>query len=169
MQNKDGGWGAFDKGCDLEILTLIPFADHNAMIDPSWEDITGRSLEAFAVMGLPRDHPALRSAVGYLRSRQDPDGTWYGRWGCNYIYGTYLALSGLAAVGEDLSQERYQRSVRWLVSHQNDDGGWGELPASYDDPQLKGQGPSTPSQTAWALLGLMAAGSSGDGALGRGV
>jgi squalene-hopene/tetraprenyl-beta-curcumene cyclase len=169
MQNEDGGWGAFDKGCDLEVLTFIPFADHNAMIDPSWEDITGRSLEAFAVLGLKRDRPVVRRAVAYLRSRQDEDGTWYGRWGCNYIYGTYLALSGLQAVGEDLRQERYRRSVSWLEGHQNDDGGWGELPASYDDPRLKGQGPSTPSQTAWALLGLMAAGR-GDGlAVRRGV
>ncbi len=158
MQNRDGGWGAFDKECNLEVLTFIPFADHNAMIDPSCEDITGRTLETLASLGFGRDHPALGRAVRFLKARQQPDGTWYGRWGCNYIYGTYLALTGLAAVGEDLSAERYQRAARWLAQRQNPDGGWGELPDSYDDPGVKGQGPSTPSQTAWALMGLLACG-----------
>ena len=97
MQNRDGGWGAFDKDCDNEVLTYIPFADHNAMIDPSCEDITGRVLEAFHAIGVPADHPAVRRAAAFVESKQYPDGTWYGRWGCNYIYGSFLALRGLAA------------------------------------------------------------------------
>jgi squalene-hopene/tetraprenyl-beta-curcumene cyclase len=156
MQNADGGWGAFDKGCDTDVLTFIPFADHNAMIDPSCEDITGRGLEALHHLGVPPESAALQRAVAFLRAKQAPDGTWYGRWGCNYLYGTWLALRGLAQVGEDLTQERYQRAATWLYSCQNEDGGWGELPASYDDPANKGVGPSTASQTSWALLALFA-------------
>lgn len=158
MQNADGGWGAFDKGCDNEVFTFIPFADHNAMIDPSCEDITGRSLEALRQMGLPEAHPALRSGVAFLKAKQASDGTWYGRWGCNYIYGTWLALRGLEQAGEDLAQETYQRSAAWVYRHQNEDGGWGELPRSYDDPSAKGIGPSTAAQTAWALMALFALG-----------
>ncbi len=156
MQNGDGGWPAFDRDCDNEVLTFIPFADHNAMIDPSCEDITGRTLEALERLGVGRDVKAVRRAAAYLNRRQDADGTWYGRWGCNFLYGTWLALRGLAAAGEDLSQERHQRAGSWLRRHQNEDGGWGELPRSYDEPGRKGIGPSTPSQTAWALLGLFA-------------
>ena len=158
MQNSDGGWPSFDRDCDNEVLTFIPFADHNAMIDPSCEDITGRTLEAFDRAGRGGGGKAVRRAVAYLNRKQDADGTWYGRWGCNYIYGTWLALRGLAHAGEDLSRERYQRAGSWLRRHQNEDGGWGELPHSYDDPGHKGRGPSTPSQTAWALLGLFALG-----------
>ncbi len=158
MQNRDGGWGSFDRGCEREVLTYIPFADHNAMIDPSTTDITSRVLEALARWGHDPSAPAVRRAVAFVREEQEEDGSWYGRWGCNYIYGTYLALSGLAAVGEDTSAEWAQRAAGWLRSHQNLDGGWGELPASYDDPALKGRGPSTASQTAWALLGLFATG-----------
>ena len=158
MQNGDGGWPAFDRDCDNEVLTFIPFADHNAMIDPSCEDITGRTLEAFDRIGIDRTGSSVRRAVAYLGRRQDADGTWYGRWGCNYIYGTWLALRGLEAAGEDLSAERYQRAGSWLRRHQNEDGGWGELPLSYDEPGRKGIGPSTPSQTAWALMALFALG-----------
>ncbi len=158
MQNGDGGWPAFDRDCDNEILTFIPFADHNAMIDPSCDDITGRTLEALGHLGFERSHRAVRRAAAYLKDRQDADGTWYGRWGCNYLYGTWLALTGLQAAGEDLSQERYQRAGSWLRRHQNEDGGWGELPHSYDEPGRKGVGPSTPSQTGWALLALFALG-----------
>jgi squalene-hopene/tetraprenyl-beta-curcumene cyclase len=167
MQNADGGWGAFDKGCDNEVFTYIPFADHNAMIDPSCEDITGRSLEAFRHMGLPREHSALRRGVAFLKSRQGPDGTWYGRWGCNYIYGTWLALRGLELAGEDLSA--YRCSAAWFYRHQNEDGGWGELPRSYDDPREKGIGPSTASQTAWALMGLFALGDVDTAGVKRGL
>ncbi|MEP6994444.1 MAG: squalene--hopene cyclase [Acidobacteriota bacterium] len=158
MQNRDGGWGAFDKDCDNEILTFIPFADHNAMIDPSCEDITGRILEALHGLGIPAGDPAVRRAASYLENQQHADGTWYGRWGCNYIYGSWLALRGLLHAGEDLRQKRFQRAAEWLRAHQNADGGWGELPASYEDPAQKGRGPSTPSQTAWALMALFATG-----------
>lgn len=169
MQNPDGGWAAFDRECGRELLTLVPFADHNAMIDPSWEDITGRVLETLRLEGFPPSDPVVRRAVGFLEERQCEDGTWYGRWGCNYIYGTWLVLWGLRCAGEDLRQERYRRSVRWLWEHQNPDGGWGESLASYDDPGLKGQGPSTAAQTSWALQGLFAAGDLGSEAVRQGV
>ncbi len=158
MQNRDGGFGAFDRGCDLEVLTYIPFADHNAMIDPSCEDITGRALETFHELGLPDGHPSVTSAVQFLLARQEADGTWYGRWGVNYIYGTWLVLRGLFLAGEDLRQPRYQRAAAWLRARQNPDGGWGELPHSYDDRATKGRGPSTAAQTAWAIMALEALG-----------
>jgi squalene-hopene/tetraprenyl-beta-curcumene cyclase len=169
MQNRDGGWGAFDKDCDNEVLTFIPFADHNAMIDPSCEDITGRALEALHNLGDRPDHPAVRNAVEFLKAKQHPDGTWYGRWGCNYIYGTWLALRGLLHAGEDLSQRRYQAAGDWLRARQNADGGWGELQHSYEDPSSKGIGPSTPSQTAWALMALFALGDAAGPSPTRGV
>ncbi len=169
MQNQDGGWGSFDKGCDNEVLTLIPFADHNAMIDPSCEDITGRTLDALRRLGFERGHAAVERAAAFLKSRQDRDGTWYGRWGCNYIYGTWLALRGLRSAAEDMSQERYQRAAQWLSRHQNADGGWGELPRSYEEPERKGVGPSTPSQTAWALLALFATGDTRSATVCRGI
>ena len=158
MQNKDGGWASFDRDCNRDFLTRIPFADHNAMTDPSTSDITGRGLETLASAGYLRQHLAARNAVKFLYRQQEEDGTWYGRWGCNYIYGSWLALRGLECSGEDMKQERAQAAVRWFRKVQNRDGGWGESPQSYNDPALKGQGPSTAAQTAWALLGLMAAG-----------
>ncbi|RMH21996.1 MAG: squalene--hopene cyclase [Gemmatimonadetes bacterium] len=169
MQNRDGGWAAFDRGCDLEVLTLVPFADHNAMIDPSCEDITGRVLTMLSYEGWDVGDPVVQRAVRYLHATQQPDGSWFGRWGCNYIYGTWLALSGLSAIGVDMAAERYRRAADWLASCQNDDGGWGESLASYDDPALKGIGPSTATQTAWALLGLVAAGRGESEAVRRGV
>jgi squalene-hopene/tetraprenyl-beta-curcumene cyclase len=169
MQNKDGGWASFDKGCNLEILVKVPFADHNAMIDPSTADITSRALEAISKMGVNRNDINVRRAIRFIRKVQDPDGTWFGRWGCNYIYGTWLVLRGLQCIGEDMKQPWIQKGAQWLLSVQNRDGGWGESFASYDDPYLKGQGPSTPSQTAWALMGLMAAGSWQSDAIERGV
>ncbi|HKF44939.1 MAG TPA: squalene--hopene cyclase [Thermoanaerobaculia bacterium] len=172
MQNSNGGWPAFDRGCENEVLTFIPFADHNAMIDPSCDDITGRTLEAFDRLGVGRDDscaPSARRAAEWLASRQESDGTWYGRWGCNYLYGTFLALRGLASAGYDLSEERFQRAGSWLRRHQNEDGGWGELPRSYDEPGRKGVGPSTPSQTAWALLGLFCLGDGSSPSVRRGL
>ncbi len=169
MQNRDGGWGAFDKECNNEVFTFIPFADHNAMIDPSCEDITGRTLEALVGLGFDPRHPALQAAVRYLHDTQDFSGTWYGRWGCNYIYGTFLVARGLAAVDPAAHAHRFERMVRWMNEHQNPDGGWGELPASYDDPSQKGIGPSTPSQTAWGLLSLLAAGAGDSEEARRGV
>jgi squalene-hopene/tetraprenyl-beta-curcumene cyclase len=168
MQNKDGGWASFDKDCDEQFLTQIPFADHNAMIDPSTADITGRGLETLACLGFKTDHPTVQRAMAYLAKEQERDGTWFGRWGVNYIYGTWLGLTGLNAIGEDMWESKYQAAGAWLRSIQNADGGWGESPNTYDDPSLKGQGASTPSQTAWALMGLMATGDDSSG-LHRGV
>ena len=168
MQNKDGGWASFDKDCDEQFLTQIPFADHNAMIDPSTSDITGRGLETLAVLGFGRDHSVVQRALAFIAKEQERDGTWFGRWGCNYIYGTWLALHGLKQIGEDMWEAQYQAAGCWLRSIQNADGGWGESPRSYDDPDCKGQGVSTPSQSAWALMGLMATGDDSDG-LHRGI
>jgi squalene-hopene/tetraprenyl-beta-curcumene cyclase len=169
MQNRDGGWGAFDKDCDKEILTHVPFADHNAMIDPSTSDLTARALEAMSCLGYDRSFPAARRAVDFLRREQERDGSWFGRWGCNYLYGTWLALWGLRAIGMEMDSDWVQRGAGWLRSCQNEDGGWGELPQSYDDQSYKGRGPSTASQTAWALLGLMAAGHTGSESVSRGL
>jgi squalene-hopene/tetraprenyl-beta-curcumene cyclase len=168
MQNKDGGWASFDRDCDEQFLTQIPFADHNAMIDPSTIDITARGLETLSSLGFRRDDTVVLRALAFLAKEQERDGSWFGRWGCNYIYGTWLALHGLRCIGEDMMEPRYQAAACWLRAIQNEDGGWGELPASYEDPGLKGHGPSTPSQTAWALMGLMAAEDRTDG-LKRGV
>ncbi len=156
MQNRDGGWAAFDKDCDREYLTHVPFADHNAMLDPSCEDITGRVLEALHGLGFANDDSAVRRAVGYMYAKQEEDGSWFGRWGVNYIYGTWLALQGLRAVGEDPQDPRMQKAADWLRRFQNEDGGWGESLLSYDDPSARGVGESTAAQTAWALLGLFA-------------
>lgn len=170
MQNVDGGWAAFDRGCGhREILTHIPFADHNALLDPSCADITGRVLELLAREGFDRTDEEVRRAVAFLRREQGDDGTWYGRWGCNYIYGTCFALRGLSSVGENMARDRYRRAVRWLEAVQNEDGGWGETLGSYEDPSRKGEGPSTAAQTAWALLALEAAGEARTDAVERGL
>jgi squalene-hopene/tetraprenyl-beta-curcumene cyclase len=170
MQNDDGGWAAFDRGNDKEWLTFVPFADHNAMIDPSTADITARVLECLGHFpGYDREHPVVRRAVKFLRASQHNDGSWYGRWGVNYLYGTWQVLRGLSAIGEDMNHPTVRRAVRWLLARQNADGGWGESIASYDEPSQKGRGRSTPSQTAWALMGLLAAGASDEQALHRGV
>ena len=174
MQNDDGGWASFDRGNDKHWLTAVPFADHNAMIDPSTADITARVLESLSHFPdyLPHSgvaHPAVTRALGFLRRDQTTEGCWYGRWGVNYLYGTWQVLRGLAAIGEDLQAPYVRRGVRWLLGRQNDDGGWGESIASYDHPGQKGIGPSTPSQTAWALMGLIAAGETASPAVKRGV
>jgi squalene-hopene/tetraprenyl-beta-curcumene cyclase len=157
MQSKDGGWAAFDADNNWQFLSQVPFADHNAMLDPSCADITGRVLEAFGAHGVERNHPAVRRGVDYLVRTQEPDGSWYGRWGVAYIYGTCFALRGLRAAGEDDREAHILRAGEWLRSIQNADGGWGESCASYDNgvftPTV-----STPSQTAWAVLGLLAGG-----------
>jgi len=157
MQSRDGGWAAFDVDNDAQLLNHVPFADHNAMLDVTCADITGRALDALAKR-LGTDHPAIRAGAAYLKQRQEEDGSWFGRWGVNYIYGTCFALRGLASAGEDAREAYIIRAGEWLRSIQNADGGWGETCASYDDPSRKGQGESTASQTAWALMGLFAAG-----------
>jgi squalene-hopene/tetraprenyl-beta-curcumene cyclase len=169
MQGSDGGWGSFDADNDRLIFNNIPFADHGALLDPSTEDLTGRGLELLGTLGYGPDHPVARRALAFIRRTQATEGPWYGRWGVNYIYGTWSVLRGLGAIGEDCSQEYVQRAIRWLESRQNRDGGWGETLASYDDPERAGRGESIPSQTAWALLGLFAAGRATGPAIERGI
>lgn len=169
MQCENGGWASFDRDCDRELLTAIPFADHNAMIDPPTVDITARVIEALIRTGASPTSPTVRRGIAFLLAEQEPDGSWFGRWGCNYLYGTWLALSALQCVGEDMRAPWARMAREWLLSCQNADGGWGELPSSYSDPRAKGQGPSTASQTAWALLGLIAAGATDSTAARHGV
>ena len=156
FQNRDGGWAAFDKDVQNPLLENVPFADHNAILDPSCCDVTARVLEILGDIGFRPGHPAIDRATIFLREKQEPDGAWYGRWGVNYIYGTSQVLRGLRAVGLDMNEPWIQRGRDWLEACQNEDGGWGETVASYDDPSLRGKGVSTPSQSAWALLGLCA-------------
>ena len=157
MQSRDGGWAAFDADNNWQFLSHVPFADHNAMLDPTCPDITGRVLESLAAHGLPNSHPAVRRGVEYLVRSQQADGSWYGRWGVAYIYGTCFALRGLAASGESDREAHVLRAGEWLRSIQNADGGWGESCASYDNNGFT-PARSTPSQTAWALMGLIAGG-----------
>jgi len=166
MQNDDGGWAAFDRNNDRAILTRIPFADHNAMIDPSTADVTARVLECLAQFGYGVEHPVVARGLEFLRRDQTPSGAWYGRWGVNYIYGTSGVLRTLGAL-KATNDPMVAPAVTWLRSVQNPDGGFGETCASYADPAKKGQGPSTASQTAWGLIGLLAAGPSNDRAIAR--
>jgi squalene-hopene/tetraprenyl-beta-curcumene cyclase len=169
MQGSDGGWGAYDKDNNRVVFNYIPFADHHALLDPSTSDLTGRCLEMLAALGYDRTHPAVAPALRFLKREQEADGSWYGRWGVNYIYGTWSVLAGLRAIEEDLSQPYIRRAVTWLESKQNPDGGWGESCLSYGDPAWSGKGDSTPSQTAWAIMGLMSAGMSDAFSVARGV
>ena len=169
MQSKDGGWGAFDVDNNNRLFTHVPFADHNAMLDPTCPDLTGRVLDALCAVGPGPAHPAVRRGVEFLKSTQEDDGSWFGRWGVNYIYGTCLALRGLAAAGEDPREAYIIRAGEWLRSIQNADGGWGESCAGYDDPRRKTEGESTASQTAWAVLGLLASGDRRSGSVEAGV
>jgi squalene-hopene/tetraprenyl-beta-curcumene cyclase len=157
MQNDDGGWAAFDRTTDRPILEKIPFADHNAMQDPSCPDITGRVLECLGHHGFTTADENVRRGIAFIRKHQDPDGSWWGRWGVNYVYGTWQILTGLKAVGQDMSQPFAQRAANWLKSVQKADGSFGETADSYEDKTLKGTGESTASQTAWGAMGLMAA------------
>ena len=157
FQCRDGGWAAFDKDVMQGWLEDVPFADHNAILDPTCSDLTGRVLELLGYIGFDRESLLVRRALKFVRVTQEDDGSWYGRWGVNYIYGTWQVLRGLRSIGEDMRQQWIVRARDWLESCQNEDGGWGETCASYEDPTLKGKGPSTASQTAWALMGLIAA------------
>jgi squalene-hopene/tetraprenyl-beta-curcumene cyclase len=157
MQGKDGGWAAFDVDNDWQVLSQVPFADHNAMLDPSCPDITGRVLEALIASGLRPNHPAVRRGVEYLLRVQEADGSWYGRWGVNYLYGTFLALRGLRAAGVGENEPCVQQAIEFVRAYQNRDGGWGESCSSYDEGRYM-PNPSTPSQTAWAILALLAGG-----------
>lgn len=169
MQGSDGGWGAYDKDNNRVVFNYIPFADHRALLDPSTSDLTGRCLEMLGMLGYDRTHPAVAPAMAFLKKEQEQDGSWYGRWGINYVYGTWSVLAGLRAMGEDLSSPYIRRAVSWLESKQNPDGGWGESCLSYADAAYSGKGESTPSQTAWALMGLMSAGMADSFSVARGV
>lgn len=156
MQSSDGGFAAFDADCQKKWLNHIPLADVEAVIDPSCPDLTGRVLEMMAAVGYGIDHPGARRAIAWLKKNQSSDGAWWGRWGINYIYGTWSALMGLRAIGVNLNEPWVKRALAWLKSKQNEDGGWGESPLSDKDPAWRGRGTSTASQTAWAIMGLLA-------------
>jgi squalene-hopene/tetraprenyl-beta-curcumene cyclase len=170
MQSRNGGWGAFDKDNDRQFVSKIPFADFGATLDPPTEDVTAHVLEWLLLDGAdPYSDSTVRRGLDYLYRTQEPDGSWWGRWGVNYIYGLGAAVPALVAAGEDPAGARIRRAVAWLEGHQNPDGGWGESCHSYDDPATRGVGPSTASQTAWALLALLAAGELHSTATERGV
>ena len=165
MQSKNGGWGAFDKDNTRRLTNEIPFCDFGEVIDPPSEDVTAHVIEALAALG-DRDSDAMRRGLRYLRREQRPDGSWFGRWGVNYVYGTGGVLPAFRSARRDMSKGRLRRAAAWLRDRQNADGGWGETCASYDDPALAGRGQSTASQTAWGLIGLLAADAPNEGIAG---
>jgi len=169
MQCKNGGWASFDRDNTKMVFQHVPFADHNAMLDPPTVDITGRVLEMLASYGFTMQDKRVRRAIDFIRSEQEPDGAWFGRWGVNYIYGTMQVLRGLQAIGVDHHEPSVQQAAEWLRMVQNPDGGWGETCGSYDDPATRGVGPSTPSQTAWAVMGLLAANDTRSDSVARGI
>lgn len=169
MQSEDGGWAAFDKDNTLTILNEIPFADHEAMVDYPTADITGRMLELMGVFGFDLSHPRAQRGLEFIKEAQEKDGSWWGRWGVNYIYGTWSVMRGLVEIGENPQTPYIRKAVRWMKEHQNPDGGWGETCESYIRPELRGQGPSTPSQTAWALMTLLIAGEEESPEVQRGI
>jgi squalene-hopene/tetraprenyl-beta-curcumene cyclase len=157
MQCKPGGWAAFDRDNDQDWINLIPYGDLKAMIDPNTADVTARVLEMLGECHLEMNDQRVQRAIAYLIEEQEADGSWFGRWGVNYIYGTSGVLAALSLIAPHRCQQQIDRGAAWLVSCQNADGGWGETCGSYDDQSLKGTGISTASQTSWALLGIMAA------------
>jgi squalene-hopene/tetraprenyl-beta-curcumene cyclase len=170
LQSKNGGWGAFDADNGYYYLNNIPFADHGALLDPPTEDVTGRCLGMLAQLGEAPDTPRMKEAIAYLERVQMKDGSWFGRWGVNYIYGTWSVLAGLNAAKVDSNSPMIRRAAAWLISIQNEDGGWGEDCDSYRlDYAGYERAPSTASQTAWALLGLMASGDVNHPAVARGI
>lgn len=170
MQSRNGGFGAFDADNDRQWLNSIPFADHGALLDPPTSDVTARVLMLLAILNRPEDVSVRQRALIFLRREQENDGSWFGRWGTNYIYGTWSVLLGLEALGLDQSDPVVRRAVAWLKSRQREDGSWGETNATYADPHLAGcDVRANAAQTAWALLGLMAAGAGRDAAVERGV
>jgi len=169
MQSANGAWGAFDADNEFHYLNNIPFADHGALLDPPTEDVTARCLSMLAQIG-EGNSAAVTRAVDYLKRTQLAEGSWYGRWGMNYIYGTWSVLCALNAVGIDHAAPEIRKAVAWLAKIQNADGGWGEDGTSYKlDYRGYEAAPSTASQTAWALLGLMAAGEVDHPAVKRGI
>jgi squalene-hopene/tetraprenyl-beta-curcumene cyclase len=169
MQSRNGGWGAFDADNTHYHLNHIPFADHGALLDPPTADVTGRCVSFLAQLNEPSDAPVLARAVEYLRGEQCADGSWFGRWGTNYIYGTWSVLCALNAAGVPPEDPAMRRAAEWLIAVQRDDGGWGEDEETYADAAPGRYKESTPSQTAWALLGLMAAGRVDDPAVTAGI
>jgi len=169
MQCRNGGWAAFDRDNTKMIFQYIPFADHNAMLDPPTVDITGRILEMLANYGFTRRDARVERAIQFVLKEQESDGSWFGRWGVNYLYGTFLVLRGLEAMGVWSHEPAIQQAAEWIRMVQNADGGWGETCGTYDDPAQRGIGPSTPSQTAWAVLGLLAAGDTRSDSVAKGV
>jgi squalene-hopene/tetraprenyl-beta-curcumene cyclase len=169
MQSRNGGWGAFDIDNNAEFLNTIPFADHGALLDPPTVDVTARCLSFLAQIGHPIDSSCVRRGIQFIKDDQETDGSWFGRWGTNYIYGTWSALNALNAVGEDMSQPWIRKAVQWLIEQQRDDGGWGEDGATYWKERRGEAKASTPSQTAWAMMGLMAAGEVEHDSVARGA
>ena len=169
MQCKNGGWASFDKDNTKKIFEAIPFADHNAMIDPPTADITGRILEMLASYGYTRRDARVEKAVQFILNEQESDGSWFGRWGVNYLYGTFLVLRGLQSMEYSYLEPAVQQAAEWIRMVQNVDGGWGETCGTYEDENTKGEGPSTPSQTAWALLGLLAANDTRSDSVAKGI
>jgi len=169
MQSRNGGWGAFDIDNNVDFLNSIPFADHGALLDPPTSDVTARCLSFLAQVGHSRDHPCVKRGLAFLKAEQEPDGSWFGRWGTNYVYGTWSVLCALNACGEDVNADYVRRAVDWLKLRQRPDGGWGEDGATYWKERKSEAKASTPSQTAWALLGLMAAGETDSDAVVRGI
>ncbi|MDN5747746.1 MAG: squalene--hopene cyclase [Pseudonocardia sp.] len=167
MQSRDGGWGAFDADNTREVITKLPFCDFGAVIDPPSADVTAHVVEALSVVASP-DRESVRRGVDWLLGHQEPDGSWFGRWGVNHVYGTGAVVPALVAAGLHGDHPALRRAVRWLEEHQNADGGWGEDLRSYRDPEWVGRGASTASQTAWALLALHAVGRTGTQAARRG-
>jgi squalene-hopene/tetraprenyl-beta-curcumene cyclase len=162
MQSRDGGWAAFDADNTSAIVARLPFCDFGEVTDPPSADVTAHAVEALVAFGYGQSK-AVRRGVAWLLRSQESDGSWFGRWGANYVYGTGAVVPALVTAGVLPGKPAIRRAVRWLISHQNDDGGWGEDLRSYEDPDWAGRGESTASQTAWALLALLAAG--GDGAM----
>ena len=169
MQSRNGGWGAFDIDNNVDFLNSIPFADHGALLDPPTSDVTARCLSFLAQAGHTRDHPVVARGLTFLKAEQEEDGSWFGRWGTNYIYGTWSVLCALNACGEDMQAPYVRKAVEWLKNRQQADGGWGEDGASYWETRKAEVKESTPSQTAWAVLGLMAAGETDSRTVTRGI
>jgi squalene-hopene/tetraprenyl-beta-curcumene cyclase len=158
MQSANGGWAAFDRDNDKAIISKIPFCNFGEALDPPSVDVTAHVVEALAELGLTRDHPSVARALAFIKAEQEPEGSWFGRWGVNHVYGIGAVLPALKAIGEDMGAPDIQKAATWLLAKQNADGGWGESCASYMDADWIGRGASTPSQTAWALMALIAAG-----------
>ena len=169
MQNEDGGWAAFDRTASRPLLEHIPFADHNAIQDPSCPDIAGRAIECLGHHGLGPDDAPVARALDFLQATQEPEGCWFGRWGVNYVYGTWQVLCGLASVGADMESPSVRSAGQWLRHVQHTDGSFGESADSYHDVSARGRGPATASQTAWGTMGLMAVYGPADPAVHRGI